>query len=80
MRNDSYNPPKAKPADHLHSIIRAGMSAVPVFGGPGVELFNVLVTPSLEKRRQEWMDAVAEGLKKLEDAHESIIDELKTDE
>lgn len=80
MSKDSLSPPEAKSADHLHTLTRAGISAIPIVGGPGVELFNMLVTPSLDKRRQEWMDSVAEGLKKLEESHGNLLDDLKSDD
>ncbi|MCL4774034.1 MAG: hypothetical protein KJZ98_08830 [Burkholderiaceae bacterium] len=40
---------------------------IPVAGGPAVELFQLLVQPPLEKRRAEWMQAVGEKLRHLEE-------------
>lgn len=42
------------------------MSAIPVLGGPAAELFSALITPPLVKRRDEWLEALAEKLEALE--------------
>lgn len=63
--SDQYSPPRPDTSDHAHSLVRAGLSAVPVVGGPAVELFQALVTPSLERRRIAWMEEVATGLRVL---------------
>lgn len=66
MPDDKYSVPKQSKGDVAHALTKAGLSAVPIVGGPGVELFQLVVQPPLEKRRTEWMEQVAEGLKKLE--------------
>lgn len=38
------------------------MNAIPVVGAPAADMFALLVTPSLEKRRMEWMTRVGEAL------------------
>jgi len=40
----------------------------------------MVVTPSLEKRRGEWMNEVAEALRKLEDNNKCRIEELGSNE
>lgn len=67
MASDKLEPPKASKGDAAHAITKAGLSAIPVIGGPAVELFQHLVQPPLERRRQEWMTSVGEKLKELED-------------
>lgn len=47
-------------------IARAGISSVPIVGGAGVELFSALVTPPLERRRNEWMEEVGNALRDIE--------------
>jgi hypothetical protein len=39
---------------------------MPVGGGAASELFAVVISPPLEKRRDEWMREVGEGLRRLE--------------
>ena len=67
MASDKLETPKASKGDVAHAIAKAGLSAVPVIGGPAVELFQHLVQPPLERRRQEWMALVGEKLEELED-------------
>ena len=52
-------------ADKAHRLTRAAIASMP-FGGAGVELFNSLVTPPLEKRRLRWMHEVTESINSLE--------------
>lgn len=61
-------PPTPKPTkrDVAHALTKAGLSLIPVAGGPAVELFQLLIQPPLEKRRAEWMQAVGEKLQDLE--------------
>lgn len=59
--------PAQSSGDVAHALVKAGLSALPVVGGPAVELFQLLVQPPLEKRRVEWMQAVGEKLLQLEE-------------
>ena len=61
-----YDPPRPTAKDIVHSAVRAGVSLVPVVGSPALEFFNSVLAPPVEKRRQEWMEAVADGLRQLE--------------
>ncbi|HDX8376571.1 TPA: hypothetical protein RQN05_003194 [Aeromonas dhakensis] len=67
MASNELEPPQATKGDVLHAIAKAGLSVIPVIGGPAVELFQNLVQPPLERRRAEWMAAVGEKLRELED-------------
>jgi hypothetical protein len=60
------NPPSSTVGDAAHMLARAGLSAIPMIGGPGAELFSYLIVPPLTKRRDEWVQSVAEGLQALE--------------
>lgn len=59
-------PPEPARGDTAHTIARAGLSAIPFVGGPAVELFSSVIVPPLTKRRDEWIQSIAEGLKTLE--------------
>ena len=59
--------PKPAKGDIAHAIAKAAISVVPVVGGPGVELFQALVQPPIEKRRVAWMEQVGEKLRELEE-------------
>ena len=58
--------PSAGKGDAVHAVVRAGLSAIPVVGGPAVEVSQQLVQPPLERRRAEWMREVGERLIALE--------------
>lgn len=73
-------PPKESAGDHLHTLARAGILAVPIVGGPAVELFQMVIAPPVRKRQLEWMEAVSEGLHRLEEKQCCIIDELKNND
>jgi hypothetical protein len=74
-----YQPPESSAADAGHAVVRSALSLVPIAGGPAVELLNWLVTPSLERRRSEWMNDVADGLRRVEAAHVGLLDTLRND-
>ncbi|SRR6266568_3594702 len=69
-----YDPPQATVADAGTATARALVQLVPMVGGSAVELPNQAIAPPLERRRDEWMRAVAEGL----EAAEVKIEELGT--
>ena len=53
--------------DKVLSTVKTIVSAVPYAGAPVVELLNAIVTPSLQKRRDEWFQDIGERLEKLEE-------------
>ncbi|MCK5450805.1 MAG: hypothetical protein KAI70_03465 [Candidatus Omnitrophica bacterium] len=73
--------PKPDPADWAHTLAKVVLSAVPMIGGPAAELFGAIITPSLAKRREEWIKAIASGLKELEQKEEGFkVENLLGDE
>lgn len=58
--------PLATRGDSAYALAKAGLSTIPIFGGPAVELFQHFFQPPLEKRRTEWMNNVGEMLADLE--------------
>ena len=66
MHKENLNVPKKSTGDYAHTIAKAGLSSIPIIGGPAVEIFQNVIQPPLEKRRVEWMRQVGEGLKSLE--------------
>ena len=53
--------------DHAHLAIKAALSALPVLGGPAAELFAVIIAPPLARRRDEWLQGLAEGIAALKE-------------
>lgn len=68
------------PTDVAYAATKGGLGAIPIIGALAAEIFNLVVTPPLEKRRAEWMNDVAERLKKLEEDGVIDIQSLKDDE
>ena len=67
MADDKLKVPAQSKGDVAHALAKAGLSAVPVVGGPAAELLQLLIQPPLEKRRAKWMADVGEKLKELEE-------------
>ncbi len=63
----SVEVPESGKGDVVHAIAKAGLSSIPIIGGAAAELFALVVTPPLEKRRTKWMQDVGETLKELQD-------------
>lgn len=66
MAKKQLEVPQKSKADAGHALAKAGLSAIPIVGGPAVELFQHVVQPPLEARRSEWMAQVGERLHELE--------------
>lgn len=77
MIEDEMKLPESSSRDTAHTLVRAGISAIPVLGGPAAELFNLVIQPPLEKRRVEWMNTVAERISRLEKENGLDVDSLK---
>lgn len=62
----TYDVPKESIGDHLHAVARAGLGSIPIVGAAATELFQKLLGPPFERRRNKWMNQVASGLTELE--------------
>jgi hypothetical protein len=71
---------KATKKDIAHALVKGGLGTIPVIGSLASEIFGLVVTPPLEKRRAVWMNEVAEKLKELESKREIDFNELKENE
>lgn len=76
----THDVPEATLGDRLHTFAKAGIASIPVVGAAASELFTVILTPSLEKRRVEWMNDVAERLKELEERGDLNLEDLQNNE
>lgn len=79
MTDKKIEVPEKSKGDTAHAIIKAGLSAIPIVGGPAAELFQNVVQPPLEKRRNKWVNQVGEKLKELE-AKGLNLEELQQNE
>lgn len=71
---------EASVGDVAHSTARGLINMVPIVGSLGAELFNLVISPPLEKRRAEWMNNIADRLQSLEDNGKLIIADLVDNE
>lgn len=67
---------KPSTGDIAHAATKAGLGSIPILGSAATELFGLIITPPLEKRRQKWMNDVAEKLKALEESGKINLSEL----
>ena len=75
--------PKRSRDDTVHAILKGAVSAVPILGGPLSVLVDELFTPSLEKRRQDWLERLCETIKEIDtklNEVEEIVDHLSSNE
>jgi len=61
----------------VHSLTKGALGTIPVIGSLAAEVFGLLVTPPLDKRRAEWMNEVAQKLKDLEIKQQINFEELQ---
>jgi hypothetical protein len=66
--------------DIVHSVVKGGLGGIPVIGSLASEIFGLIVTPPLEKRRATWMNEIASKLKELEEKNLLVIDNLINNE
>ncbi len=75
-----HKPPSRSAGDAVHAVTRAGLGTIPVVGAAATELLNAIVTPSLEKRRNQWMEEVGEALRVLEEKMDIVLESLQKNE
>jgi len=61
MKNKDLEVPQSDAADVVHTSVTVALSLIP-FVGAG-ELFKAAIAPSLEKRKDAWMQKVAEAIR-----------------
>jgi hypothetical protein len=66
LDSDDYQAPVAAPEDRAHAVVRTALGSVPLVGKTGAELFQYIIAPPLERRLNEWRNAIAAGLRRLE--------------
>lgn len=63
-----------------YAAVKAALGSIPFLGSAAAEIFGLIVTPPLDKRKQEWMNDVAEKLKQLESSGRINLSELSQNE
>lgn len=77
---NELSPPKQKASDIAHTIVKGGLGAIPIVGAPAAEIFNLLVSPPIEKRKNEWMEKISQRLIDLEAKQSGFIESLKNND
>ena len=65
--SDIRSKPKAGAGNIAHIVAKAGLSTIPIIGGSAAEIFSAIIVPPLSKRRDEWVESIANGLKAIEE-------------
>jgi hypothetical protein len=66
--------------DIAYGVAKAVLGSIPVVGATASELLQLIVTPPLEKRRNEWMIEVGKKLKELEQKEELDLIKLSNND
>jgi hypothetical protein len=80
MGDEQFTVPERSIGDVGHAVAKAVLGLVPGLGGPAVELFQLVVAPPLERRRQEWMREVGAALRALADRPGLPLDDLQNND
>lgn len=79
-KEKEYPLPKQIGGDILDSLIKGGLGAIPIYGSPAAELFNLIIRPPLEQRRDNFLEVLAIRLEELEKRYNGLIETLKENE
>ena len=77
---EKYKTPSMSAGDSVHAVARAGLGTIPVVGAAATELLSAIVTPPLEKRRNQWMEEVGDALRTLEKKMGIVLESLQENE
>ena len=80
MTDNRFVPPQAEKKDKALAVVRAAIGSIPYVGNAAIELIPLLFTAPLERRRQEWMNAVADALTELEKDRGIRLEQLQSNE
>lgn len=58
--------PKSDRDDVAQGVVRAALDAIPFVGGPITELLTLVLSPAVQRRRDEWFKDLADAVEQLE--------------
>jgi hypothetical protein len=73
-------PLKSSASDSVHKIVKAILGAIPYAGSAAGELFNLIIGPPIEKRKNEWMENIGRRLSELESSQIIILESLSNND
>ncbi len=77
---EKYEPPRKGLSDAVDAGARAAVSMIPLAGAPINEVLKLILESPLDKRRNEWMKQIGEGLQQLEERLNVSLDELQSND
>lgn len=57
--------PKTSAGDYAHSLAKVGLGLIPMVGSTAAELFDKVITPPVNKRRDKCIQQIAETIEEL---------------
>jgi hypothetical protein len=75
--DQDHSLPEPGPGDRGLAVLRSVLGTLPVVSQAAQELLNYIVTPPLVQRQREWMNDIAESLRRLEVARGVTPDQLR---
>jgi hypothetical protein len=78
MSKESLDVAQADSADAAHLVASTMIGLIPFVGG--ADLFKFIVSPSLEKRKERWMQLVADAIRELQAQPGFSIEMLRENE
>lgn len=78
--SESSKLPKATVGDRVHAVVRSGLGTIPIGGAAAIEFLCAIWVPPLERRRNQWCEALGERLQRLEDAGLTSAEDLAENE
>ena len=80
-KKDIATIPSATKYDRVHTASKVLLSFIPYGSGSAAEIFNAIIVPPLSKRRDEWIQSIAERLIAVEEVVEGFkIENLSENE
>lgn len=62
---NKYLPVVEPEGDRVHRLVRAAIGLIPLGSGTVLEIFNAIITPPVEERRDEWMREITTEINEL---------------
>ena len=75
-----YKPPQKSVGDATHAVAKVGLGFIPIAGAASSELLTAIVSPPLQRRRNQWMEEVGEALRQLEEKMGVVLESLKEED
>jgi len=67
--------------DVVHTVVKAGIGSIPIVGAVASELFDMVLTAPVEKRKEEWLVKIFYTLQELQEKVEGFkIEKLSENE